>query len=148
MSQREMSAGEVLEFLAGRRVGRFAFHAVGRAYLIPLGYVLQGEVLCVATSAGEKTRLAAQQPRVAFQVDDAHESLVGWRSVTGEGVWEVVAEPAEREAILELLLQRFPELAAWGRGEARTKAAGGALVLARVRPLWSSGREFAGPDHG
>jgi nitroimidazol reductase NimA-like FMN-containing flavoprotein (pyridoxamine 5'-phosphate oxidase superfamily) len=148
MSQREMGSEEVSAFLGEGRVARFAFHAEGRAYLIPLGYVMREEALCVATSAGEKTRLAALQPRVAFQVDDAHDSLVGWRSVTGEGAWEVVEESAEREAILELLLQRFPELAAWGRGEARAKAAGGALVLARVRPLWTSGRAFAGPSDG
>jgi len=62
------------------------------------------------TTKGRKTRMAAMQPKVSFQLDTASTTgPFGWQSVTGEGTFEVVTAAPEIEAVAALLTTRFPE---------------------------------------
>jgi uncharacterized protein len=129
--------------LERRRIVRLAFHSDGRSYLLPLGYVWLERAIFVVSVEGTKTRMAEANSRVAFQVDDAEGGrLARWASVTGEGVWELVAEPEVRARVRDELLRRFPELADWGRSEFQAKGSEGRLLVARITPDWMTGRAF------
>src|SRR5687768_3365203 len=143
MAQRELKDAEIEGLLRSQRIVRIAFDAFGERYLLPLGYVWREGMLYLMLSAGRKTRMAAANPRVAFQVDDAAETgLLSWSSVTGEGEIAWVEDAAEKSVIRSLLLARFPELAAWGREQAQEKQAAGALLFACLRPIVLTGRSF------
>ncbi len=143
MGQRALEDAEIERVLLGQRVVRVAFSADGSLYLLPLGYVWFHGALHLVTSTGQKTRMAASSARVAFQIDDfAATGMLGWSSVTGEGEWEVVTEGAVQKRALAALLEVFPELKQWGMSESRNKESAGALVFARIRPLWMTGRAF------
>lgn len=149
MAQRELAPEEVERLLSSARIVRVAFHADGETYILPLGYVWFDGALHLAATAGRKTRMAAANPRVAFQVDDvATAGLLGWSSVSGEGRWERVDEPALRERVRTELFARFPELAAWAGGEYARKGDAGEMVLSRVTPLWITGRAFTAAPVG
>lgn len=59
---------ECLMLLAGEVVGRIGFVAAGRAEVLPLNYVLDGEAIVFRTAAGSKLDGATRAP-VVFEVD-------------------------------------------------------------------------------
>ncbi len=143
MAQRELSREEIEQLLGEQRIIRVAFSAQGKLYLLPLGYLWLDGALHLMTSAGQKTAMAAASPRVAFQIDDAPEKgMLAWSSVTGEGEWEVIADREVQQRIAGELMGRFPELREWAARESAGKQAAAALVFARIRPLWMTGRAF------
>ena len=107
----KMTPEQISEFLSTQRVVRIAFDTNDERYLIPLGYVWQDSAFYSVTTRGRKTRMAAISPKVAFQVDDSCETrLFTFKSVTGEGVFEIVADAGEIERIMPL---------GWRRGRRR-----------------------------
>jgi nitroimidazol reductase NimA-like FMN-containing flavoprotein (pyridoxamine 5'-phosphate oxidase superfamily) len=146
MNNVELQAGEIAAFLATQRILRLALDAGGERYLIPLGYVWLDDCLCCATSAGRKTRLAAANPRVSFQVDNSCETgPLGWTSVTGEGVFEIVTDPDEILRIKPALFGRFADMPEWARQEFAARSASGILLFVRIRPVSMSGLHNAPP---
>ena len=146
MAQRELTPGEIDELLRSQRIVRVGFSSSDRLYLLPLGYVWLDGALHLMTSAGQKTDMAAANARVAFQIDDSAErGMIGWSSVTGEGDWELVTSKASQVKLGAALIARFPELISWSNRETARKAASGALLFARIRPIWMTGRAFL-PD--
>ena len=143
MAQRELTREEMEQLLRSQRIVRVAFSAGERLYLLPLGYIWMAGALHLMTSAGQKTEMAASSGRVAFQVDDsAEQGMLAWSSVTGEGEWETVTAATARADIGPALIARFPELLAWANQETTRKEASGALLFARITPLWMTGRAF------
>jgi nitroimidazol reductase NimA-like FMN-containing flavoprotein (pyridoxamine 5'-phosphate oxidase superfamily) len=146
VTSRPMSPDAMERLLAGERIVRVAFAAPGETYILPLGYLWHDGAFYLLTARGRKTRLAAINPRVGFQVDDSATAGVwGWRSVTGEGQWEAVAGAAEAALLLPRLFARFPETptAVWRR--VATSLVRGDTLLVRIRPLAMSGVEQDGP---
>jgi nitroimidazol reductase NimA-like FMN-containing flavoprotein (pyridoxamine 5'-phosphate oxidase superfamily) len=134
-------------FLATQRIVRVAFDAAGERYLIPLGYVWLDNALWCLTTEGRKTRMAAINPKVSFQVDDSSQgSPFEWTSVTGEGMFEVVVGRAAALKVLPALLRRFPDAPAWARGLSMKLLANGDIVALRIRPLVMTGRRMMPPD--
>jgi len=93
-------------------------------YLVPLGFVSHRGTLYAMTTHGRKTRMAAVNPSVSFQIDtSARTGLFSWHSISGEGTFEIVADSKEIEAISPLLVSRFPDMPNWMQdgvcGEAR-----------------------------
>lgn len=143
MAQRELTREEIEQLLRSQRIVRVAFSANGHLYLLPLGYVWLDDALHLMTSAGRKTVMAAANRRVAFQLDDSAEhGMIGWSSVTGEGEWEIVDAHIAQAKIGALLLARFPELLSWATRETIQKGSSAALLFARIKPLWMTGRSF------
>ncbi len=144
MAQRELTGDEIEQLLREQRIVRVAFFANGMLYLLPLGYIWIDGALHLMTSAGQKTAMAAESPRVAFQIDNAPEKgMLAWSSVTGEGKWEVIRDSEVQRRIAGELIGRFPELREWAVRESAGKQAAAALVFARIKPLWMTGRAFS-----
>jgi len=145
MALRELSKREIKELLSEQRIVRVAFDALGERYLVPLGYVWFEGSLCAVTTHGRKTRMARDNPQVSFQVDDSVEKgLFGWKSVSGEGTFEFVTDPAEIDRISPVLFGRFPDIPEWARREYADKQASGELVWIRIQPTRVTGRASVG----
>jgi nitroimidazol reductase NimA-like FMN-containing flavoprotein (pyridoxamine 5'-phosphate oxidase superfamily) len=141
-----MSPEAIERLLAGERIVRVAFVALGETYILPLGYLWHDGAFHLLTARGRKTKLAAANPRVGFQVDDSATAGVwGWRSVTGEGQWEELTGAGEAALLLPRLFARFPETppAVWRRVAASLVR--GDTLLIRIRPLGMSGVEQDSP---
>ena len=75
----ELSREECLALLAGRGVGRLAVAAPGAApYVMPVNYLLDGEVVVFRSGVGSKLRTLRGTP-VSFQLDDIDPThRTGW----------------------------------------------------------------------
>ncbi len=146
MPPSDLSDAEVADVLEGERVVRVAFRDGESVYLIPLGYVWLNSALHGVTEFGRKTRIAEADPRVAFQVDTSSDTgLFEWRSVTGEGRFELVtAEDVTREVLLALqpIIEDAPE---WWQRDQGPKIAAGTLQVWRVTPTHLQGRRYGPP---
>lgn len=69
MAFKEMSQPEIDHLLDVERVMRVGFEAHGERYLVPLGFVWHQDALYAMTTRGRKTRMAAANPKVSFQMD-------------------------------------------------------------------------------
>lgn len=142
MTPEEMSA-----FLGTQRVVRISFDANDERYLIPLGYVWLENAFYSMTQRGRKTRMAAVNPKVSFQVDDSCDTrLFTYVSVTGEGIFEIVTDAGEIERVMPTLASRFPDTPDWVQAESAKLWAKGELIFVRVRPHLMSGICYAPPD--
>ena len=108
MAFKELSRTELEELLSGERVVRIGFEANGERYLLPLGFISHRGALYAMTTHGRKTRMAAVNPKVSFQIDtSARTGPFSWHSVSGEGIFEIVTDFKEIEAISPLLVRGF-----------------------------------------
>jgi hypothetical protein len=125
---------------------RVAFQDRNAPYVIPFGYAYHDGRLYGVTAPGRKTVIAEQNPRVGFQVDSsARTGPWEWRSVTGDGDFELVDDERERAAALaalEPLNARAPE---WWQDEIRPLMASGNARVWRLTPDRISGVEYARP---
>jgi nitroimidazol reductase NimA-like FMN-containing flavoprotein (pyridoxamine 5'-phosphate oxidase superfamily) len=101
----ELSKDECLELLADRQVGRVAVVAEGQPMILPVNYVLDGDLIVFRTDPGTKLDHGSLD-RVAFEVDEidlAHHE--GWSVVvagTGREITGALDEASEREQSLPL----------------------------------------------
>jgi nitroimidazol reductase NimA-like FMN-containing flavoprotein (pyridoxamine 5'-phosphate oxidase superfamily) len=95
---------ECLQLLAGEVVGRIGFVDAGRAEVLPVNYVLDGEAVVFRTAAGSKLDGATRAP-VVFEVDRIDRAnRSGWSVIVHGRAHEVTAfdrvELRERVAAL------------------------------------------------
>jgi nitroimidazol reductase NimA-like FMN-containing flavoprotein (pyridoxamine 5'-phosphate oxidase superfamily) len=141
MAHRDLSQNETEQLLASERVVRIALEAGGERYVVPVGYVWLDGALCFVSMDGRKTRMAAANPEVAFQVDtSARTGVFEWLSVIGEGCVEPVTAPAEIERIRPALFGRFPDIPDWMSTEYEKRGREGLLHWFRIRPTRMTGR--------
>ncbi len=146
MPERDLEAAATAAVLAAGRVVRVAFRDGEATYLVPLGYAWLDGALVGVTGAGRKTGLGSRSPRVAFQVDSsAATGVYAWRSVTGEGHWEIVADPAVRAAALAALAPQVGAAPEWWRTALEPRIDAGEVRVWRITPLWATGRAFGPP---
>ena len=142
MAFKELSRTEVDGLLSEERVVRIGFEANGERYLVPLGFVPHGGALYAMTTHGRKTRMAAVNPKVSFQIDtSARTGPFSWHSVSGEGLFEIVTDAKEIDAISPLLISRFPDMPDWMQAEYARKQERGEVVFVRLRPGQMTGRK-------
>jgi nitroimidazol reductase NimA-like FMN-containing flavoprotein (pyridoxamine 5'-phosphate oxidase superfamily) len=104
---RELSRGEIDEFLRGQRIARLGCHADGQTYVVPLVYAYEDGAVVAVTTEGRKTSMLRQNPRVCVEVDEYDVDGRGsWRSVIAQGTYEQLSG-AEIEPALSLLRERF-----------------------------------------
>jgi nitroimidazol reductase NimA-like FMN-containing flavoprotein (pyridoxamine 5'-phosphate oxidase superfamily) len=131
--------------LSEQNLARVAFHDGRASYLIPLGYVYLQSRLYGVADAGRKTEMARQNAAVSFQVDTSGDTgLWEWRSVTGEGTFEIVGnkEKALALAALQPVIAQAPD---WWRREQGPKMASGALLVWKITPSVVTGCEYVPP---
>jgi hypothetical protein len=142
MAFKELSRTEVDELLTTERIVRIGFEANGERYLVPLGFVLHQGALYAMTTHGRKTRMAAVNPKVSFQIDtSARTGPFSWHSVSGEGTFDIVTDATEIETISHLLVSRFPDMPDWMQAEYADRQKRGEVVFVRIRPSQMTGRK-------
>ena len=146
MGFREMQDEEMAHLLVEQRIVRIAFDALGRRYLIPLGYVWIDGCLCGNTIRGRKTEMAKTNAQVSSQIDNSTVTGPwGWRSITGEGTFELIGDPTEIARVSPLLQARFSDGPEWFLKGKMKKAEVGEAVFWRIRPWEMTGLEHV-PD--
>jgi nitroimidazol reductase NimA-like FMN-containing flavoprotein (pyridoxamine 5'-phosphate oxidase superfamily) len=142
MSVHEMTRDEVERFLLGQRVVRVCANALDQLYLIPFGYVWVESYLYGAAISRRLTEMVQRNPRVAFQIDDYAHATGPWayRSVTGQGDFEFVADPKEIERFAPALRARFNDAPVWFQQEQAALAEASRFGFWRIRPLEMTGR--------
>ena len=146
MAYRDLREDETWDVLAAERVVRIAFHDGDSHYLLPLGYVLLGETLCGVTGCGRKTEMAKTRSSVALQVDTASATgLYEWKSVTGEGRFEIVTSGSRKRKTLLAMQPLMADAPEWWRREQEPRMASGEFEVWQVTPTEVHGRSFEPP---
>ena len=126
-SPRELSRGEVEEFLLNQRIARLGCHAGGTTYVVPLIYAYRDGAVVAVTTEGRKTAMLRENPWVCVEIDEYDADGKGsWRSVIGYGTYEELSGDAI-EAALALLRERFARTA--GRSAEARRLGPGVVVL-------------------
>lgn len=136
---RELSRGEIDEFLRNQRIARLGCHADGVTYVVPLIYAYDedGGAVVAVTTEGRKTAMLRANPRVCVEIDEYDVDGKGsWRSVIAHGTYEELAGDAIEPA-LGLMRERFARAA--GRA-AEPRPIGSGVVVLRIALDEVSGR--------
>ena len=134
---RELSHGEIEEFLRRQRIARLGCHAGGVTYVVPLIYAYDEGAVVAVTTEGRKTAMLRENPQVCVEVDSYDADGRGsWRSVIAQGRCEELAGE-EIEPALALLRERFARTA--GRA-AEPRPLGPNVVVLRIGLDEVSGR--------
>ncbi len=149
MAHRELSSEETQQVLASEQVVRIAFHDGMSHYLIPLGYVWLRSALYGITERGRKTEMAQARPSVAFQIDTSSSTgLFEWRSVTGEGQFEIVMDASEKQEVLVALQPVIESAPDWWQRDQGPRMAAGELEVWKVTATETHGRLYGPPSTG
>ena len=134
---RELSGGEIEEFLRGQRIARLGCHSDGVTYVVPLIYAYKNGSVVAVTTEGRKTSMLRDNPRVCVEVDEYDSDGKGsWRSVIAQGTYEELSDE-EIEPALALMRERFARTA--GR-TAESRQLGPDVVVLRITLEEVSGR--------
>lgn len=134
---RELSGGEIEEFLRGQRIARLGCHSDGVTYVVPLIYAYKNGSVVAVTTEGRKTSMLRDNPRVCVEVDEYDADGKGsWRSVIAQGTYEELSDE-EIEPALALMRERFARTA--GR-TAESRQLGPDVVVLRITLEEVSGR--------
>ncbi|HEY2741495.1 MAG TPA: pyridoxamine 5'-phosphate oxidase family protein [Gaiellaceae bacterium] len=134
---RELSRGEVEEFLLNQRIARLGCHADGATYVVPLIYAYEEGAVVAVTTEGRKTAILRENPRVCVEIDEYDADGKGsWRSVIANGISEELAGDAVEQA-LALMRERFARTA--GRS-AEPRPLGPDVVVLRISLTEITGR--------
>jgi len=97
---RELSRGEIEEFLRSQRIARRGCHADGVTYVVPLIYAYGDGAVVAVTTEGRKTAMLRENPRVCVEVDEYDADGKGsWRSVIAHGTYEELGGDAIEPAL-------------------------------------------------
>jgi uncharacterized protein len=134
---RELSRGEIEEFLRGQRIARLGCHVGGTTYVVPLIYAYEDGAVVAVTTEGRKTAMLRENSRVCVEIDEYDADGKGsWRSVIAHGTCEELAGDAVEPA-LALMRARFARNA--GR-DAEPRPLGPNVVVLRIALEEISGR--------
>jgi nitroimidazol reductase NimA-like FMN-containing flavoprotein (pyridoxamine 5'-phosphate oxidase superfamily) len=134
---RELSRGEIEDFLRSQRIARLGCHAGGTTYVVPLIYAYEDGGVVAITTEGRKTAMLRENPCVCVEIDEYDTDGKGsWRSVIAQGIYEELAADAIEPA-LALLRERFTRTA---RRTAEPRQLGPDVVVLRIRLEEISGR--------
>jgi nitroimidazol reductase NimA-like FMN-containing flavoprotein (pyridoxamine 5'-phosphate oxidase superfamily) len=145
MGVRNLEQAEIERLLGEERVVRIAFTAAGEQHLVPVFFVWHEGALHGVTTAGLKTRLGAENPAVAFQIDSsARTGVWEWESVTGRGRFELVQDPELSRVFvphLQAKLADAPDWAVFSKPDLPALLPSTGLLPWRIVPASLSGRK-------
>ena len=143
MPIRWMSENDAHAFLAAQTEGRLATcDSAGQPYITPLNYLYRdGKIYFHSKLTARKLDNLAENNRVCFEVSDAIKITISddrpcacstrYASVLAFGAARVVADEAEKTALLNLLVDKFAAGKAY-QPVKETDAAGCAVVEIRI----------------
>lgn len=146
MGFRDLSADEIDLVLEKERIIRVAFSADGEAFVVPMFYTGYEGALCGLTTPGRKTAMAEKNPGVGFQIDSTVTTGPWeWASVTGQGVFEHVADPWEYGPFAATLQARLADAPSWAAKMLQARFEELGMYAWRVIPSALHGRAH-GPE--
>ena len=146
MGFQDLTPQEIELVLSKERVIRIGFSADGEQFLVPVFYVFHDGALCGLTTPGRKTRLAEANADVAFQIDSTFETGPWeWASVSGQGIFGRVADPAEFGEFAARLSAKLADAPKWAADMLQDRFARLGIYAWRIEPKVISGRAH-GPD--
>jgi len=86
-------------------IGHIACHANDTTYVVPISYAYEDGYVYAHSEEGMKINMMRQNPKICFEVYRM-ENMGNWQCVVGWGSYEEIADSAEREAALKILLKR------------------------------------------
>ncbi len=148
MGFRDLTPEETHIVLASERIVRLAFQAGGEVFVVPVFYVWKDNALNGFTTPGRKTRMAGENPHVGFQIDSTVETGPWeWASVSGNGAFEIIDDPAEAMSFAVDLGDRLADAPAWAQQELESRFQRLGRIAWRLRPQTLHGRAH-GPGEG
>ena len=141
----DLNEQQMEALLRSQVIAHLGCHAEGTTYVVPIGYVYEGESIIAYSSEGMKLEMMRQNPNVCIQVDQIT-NLGHWQSVI---IWGNFEELYGEEA--ETALHRFSERMTAAQGSAAhsgsqsspaqwTYAAGRAATVYRIHIAQKTGR--------
>ena len=102
----KLNPEEIEEVLQSQIIGRIGCHAGGVTYVVPISYAYNGIYIYAHTHEGKKIDMMRENPKICFEVDTM-ENMANWKSVIAWGEFEELTDEKEREAGLQILLNRI-----------------------------------------
>lgn len=102
----ELTTNQIETVLYCEVVGRIGCHADDTTYVVPITYAYDGQYIYGHTSEGMKIDLMRKNAQVCFEVD-AMENMSNWRSVIAWGTYEELKTAKERNAGMQILIDRI-----------------------------------------
>ena len=100
---------EIDTLLQGEIVGRLGIYAAGKIYVVPIGYVFDGNALYSHTYDGQKLEMMRANPNVCFEVDHIAKLAV-WQSAIVWGTFEELTGDLANYAIDTLAMRLREEV--------------------------------------
>ena len=116
----ELNNDQIEHVLHSEAIGRIGCHDAGRAYVVPITYVYDGEAVYGHSTEGQKLHMMRANPFVCFEVEQV-DDLANWRSVIAWGTFEELSGDDEHRA-LQLLIDRLMPLMPSVTADPRTDA--------------------------
>ena len=105
----EMSHTEIDALLARSRTAHLGCSQNDQPYVVPIFYVYQKPDIFIYTTAGLKSGIIAENPKVCLQVEEVDDDGA-WQSVVVIGEAEQIVDPGEREKAIEIVRSVNPTL--------------------------------------
>ena len=105
----EMRSEQVDGLLSQVGYGHLACSRDDQPYVLPIYYTFEGGEIYVYTTAGLKSEIIANNPKVCLQVEEINDDGA-WRSVVVMGEAHEVVDPAERDRVIKLIRLSNPNL--------------------------------------
>jgi nitroimidazol reductase NimA-like FMN-containing flavoprotein (pyridoxamine 5'-phosphate oxidase superfamily) len=141
MGFRDLTGDEIGTVLTSERIVRLAFTANGKLFVVPVFYVWKDGALHGFTTPGRKTRMAESKPQVGFQVDSTvNTGPWEWASVSGQGAFEVITDPAEAMAFAPVLGEKLADAPPWAQQALNERFERMGRLAWRLRPVEMHGR--------
>lgn len=105
----EMHDSEVRDLLKRVDYGHLACSRDDQPYVVPIYFVYDGNEIFIYTTAGLKSEVITDNPKICLQVEEMLENGA-WRSVVVIGEAQQIFDRAERERAVELVRSFNPML--------------------------------------
>jgi nitroimidazol reductase NimA-like FMN-containing flavoprotein (pyridoxamine 5'-phosphate oxidase superfamily) len=107
----QLSVEEIEDVLKNQLLGRIGCHLNDTTYIVPVCYAYDGACIYARTYEGLKINMMRENPKVCFEVESI-ESMVDWKTVVCQGVYEELTEKPKRDKGIQILHERVIPLIA------------------------------------
>jgi nitroimidazol reductase NimA-like FMN-containing flavoprotein (pyridoxamine 5'-phosphate oxidase superfamily) len=105
----EMHDGEIGDMLRRVKYGHLACSRDNQPYVVPIYFVYDGNEIFMYTTAGLKSQVMEDNPKICLQAEELEENGA-WRSVVVIGEAYKIVDRSERERAVDLVRSANPML--------------------------------------